>query len=79
MSNRIYYSQEAERRANQEKVTAILLFLLLGLGAGAILAILFAPKSGESIRGEIEDRVHDGVKTLEKEVADLRKRIDQGK
>ena len=75
MTDRIYYSREAERRANQEKVIGITLFLLLGLGIGAILAMLFAPKSGHAIRAELSDSLEDVVHSLEKEVVDLRKRV----
>ena len=75
MTDRIYYSREAERRANQEKVMAIALFLMLGLGIGAILAVLFAPKSGDAIRADLSDSLEDVVHSLEKEVADLRKRV----
>ena len=34
---------------------------LIGLGVGAGLGVLFAPKSGEEIRGEIAGAVKDGV------------------
>jgi len=40
-----------------------LLYLLAGIGLGvligAVLGLLFAPKSGEELRGELTQRVHD--------------------
>ena len=40
-----------------------LLYLLAGIGLGvligAVLGLLFAPKSGEELRGELSQRVHD--------------------
>jgi gas vesicle protein len=37
---------------------------LIGLGVGAGLALLFAPKSGEETRDEIEGAVNDGVDSV---------------
>jgi gas vesicle protein len=35
--------------------------LCIGLGVGAVLGILFAPKAGEEIREDIVDSVNDGL------------------
>jgi gas vesicle protein len=35
--------------------------LLIGGGIGAILALLFAPKSGEELRGDIADATRKGI------------------
>jgi gas vesicle protein len=43
----------------------------LGIGVGAAIALLFSPKSGEEIRGQIADTVNDGVKQLKATGADL--------
>ncbi len=43
-----------------------LLYLLIGGGIGAGLALLFAPKSGAELRGDISDIAHKGYdETLE--------------
>ena len=77
MSNRIYYSQEAEQRAHQQRAMMIGIFLLVGLGVGAILALLFAPKSGESIRAEIGKGLEETINSIEHEMDSLRKRIEE--
>jgi gas vesicle protein len=87
MNERIYYSREAEMRANREKTVAVLLFLALGVGIGAALALLFAPKSGEQVRGDLVGAFEDGfdsgreatqtaIQRLEKGVADLSKKVE---
>lgn len=38
-----------------------LTYLLIGGGIGAILALLFAPKSGEELRGDIADATRKGI------------------
>lgn len=87
MSNRMYYSKEAEMQANREKVIFVGLFLAAGIGVGAVLALLFAPKSGvktrEDITSAIEDRfgrvekdTSNRFSRLEKDLAELGKRIE---
>lgn len=87
MPERIYYSQEAERMAKQQRLVSMLLFMAIGLGVGALIAILFAPDEGEKTRKLIAEAVEDGfkrgtesvtdaLKDLEPEFPDLRKRVD---
>ena len=38
-----------------------LTYLLVGGGIGAIIALLFAPKSGEELRGDIADATRKGI------------------
>jgi gas vesicle protein len=35
--------------------------LCIGLGVGAVLGILFAPKSGDETRDDVVDTVNDGI------------------
>ncbi len=60
MSDRMYYSREAEERALQQRTAMAVAVLVMGLGIGAILALLFAPRSGEEVRKSIGKQV-DGV------------------
>ena len=48
---------ENEGSSSAEKLT----FLLIGAGIGATLALLFAPKSGRELRGDIADYTKRGV------------------
>jgi gas vesicle protein len=38
-----------------------LAYLLVGAGVGAVLALLFAPKSGHELRGDIADATRKGI------------------
>ena len=86
-NERIYYSHEAEMLAMHDRTVLAMLFLIFGLGIGAILALLFAPLSGKNTRHEISktmensmnngrDAVEPMVKRVEKEFDDLKKNID---
>ncbi len=45
----------------ESSATTKLTYLLIGGGIGAILALLFAPKSGEELRGDIADVTRKGI------------------
>ena len=49
------------RRDSGENISTRLTYLLIGGGIGAILALLFAPKSGEELRGDIADATRRGI------------------
>src|SRR5947199_10125602 len=49
------------RRDSGDSVSTRLAFLLIGGGIGAILALLFAPKSGRELRGDIADATRKGI------------------
>ena len=51
------YENEREENGATTKLT----YLLIGGGIGAILALLFAPKSGEELRGDIADVTRKGL------------------
>src|SRR5215467_7230998 len=42
-------------------VTTKLTYLLIGGGIGAVIALLFAPKSGVELRGDIADATRKGI------------------
>jgi gas vesicle protein len=50
-----------EREREENDTTTKLTYLLIGGGIGAILALLFAPKSGHELRGDIADVTRKGV------------------
>ncbi len=51
------YEDEREETSATTKLT----YLLIGGGIGAILALLFAPKSGQELRGDIADVTRKGI------------------
>src|ERR1700752_1901216 len=44
-----------------ESISNKLTYLIIGGGIGAILALLFAPKSGQELRGDIADATRRGI------------------
>ena len=52
---------EDYRRDSGESISTRLTYLLIGGGIGAILALLFAPKSGQELRGDIADATRKGI------------------
>src|ERR1041384_5022843 len=53
--------QDDYRRDSGESISNRLTYLLIGGGIGAILALLFAPKSGHELRGDIADATRKGI------------------
>ena len=49
------------QRDSGENISTRLTYLLIGGGIGAVLALLFAPKSGQELRGDIADATRKGI------------------
>ena len=49
------------RRDGGDSISTRLTYLLIGAGIGAVLALLFAPKSGHELRGDIADATRKGI------------------
>jgi hypothetical protein len=77
MNQRTYYSEEAKQRAMRERGIIVALMLSLGLGIGAALALLFAPKQGDELRHDLVDTLEDRFSSVERQVADLRGRVEE--
>jgi gas vesicle protein len=60
----------------ENRVGRILSFVL-GAVAGAVTALLLAPKSGAELRGEIADGVTDGVSQVRSSGRDLKHRAQK--
>jgi gas vesicle protein len=52
---------ENDERSGGSDVSTRLTYLLIGGGIGAILALLFAPKAGSELRGDIADVTRKGI------------------
>jgi gas vesicle protein len=54
-----------------------LTYLLVGGGIGAILALLFAPKSGEELRGDIADATRKGIEKSKEAAAQIQEKAGE--
>ena len=82
MNSRIYYSQEAEDYAKRQQILVGILFIAFGLTAGAAVALLFTPRSGDQLRRDLASALHeephpDVLKRFEREFAEFRKSIEE--
>lgn len=63
------YNEDQSLATSKSGFSNGLTYLLIGGGIGAVLALLFAPKSGSELRGEIADVSRKGYDaTLEKAI-----------
>lgn len=62
---------------NRKQIPGAVLTFAVGAGIGAAIALLFAPKSGEELRGEIADGVHDGASQVRNTGRDLKRRAQK--
>jgi len=60
-----------EYRRDDANVSTKLTYLLIGGGIGAVIALLFAPKSGEELRGDIADATRKGLEKGRETAAQL--------
>lgn len=51
--------------AEPGRVATAITFLLIGLGAGTLIGLLFAPKPGKQMRKELRRRYEDARETIE--------------
>ena len=58
--------------AEQGRVGTAVTFLLIGLGAGALIGLLFAPKPGKQMRKELRRKYEDARDTIEDWKADAK-------
>ncbi|HKZ03680.1 MAG TPA: YtxH domain-containing protein [Pyrinomonadaceae bacterium] len=65
------------RRDSGDNISSRLTYLLIGGGIGAILALLFAPKSGQELRSDIADATRKGVDRSREAAAQLGDRAGQ--
>ena len=49
----------------------------VGLGVGAAVALLFAPKAGEELRSDITEGVNDGVNQLRGTGKELKRKVQR--
>lgn len=64
---------EREETSAATKLT----YLLVGGGIGAVLALLFAPKSGEELRGDIADVTRKGIEKSKEAATQLQEKAGE--
>ena len=67
------------REFEREEASAAtkLSYLIIGGGIGAVIALLFAPKSGQELRGDIADATRKGVEKGKETAAQLQERAGE--
>ena len=76
-SDRVYYSHDAEIHAVREMTRLMALCLMVGLGIGVVLALLFAPTSGKKVRDDLTKTVGQGWNNGRDAVEPLVKRLEE--
>lgn len=61
----------------ETNATTKLTYLLIGGGIGAIIALLFAPKSGQELRGDIADATRKGVEKGKEAATQIQERAGE--
>ena len=61
----------------ESSTTTKLTYLLVGGGIGAILALLFAPKTGEELRGDIADVTRKGIEKSKETAGQLQEKAGE--
>ena len=64
-------------RREDANISTKLTYLLIGGGIGAILALLFAPKSGQELREDIADATRRGLEKGRETAAHLQERASE--
>lgn len=64
-------------RDNGDNISTRLTYFLVGAGIGAVLALLFAPKSGEELRNDIADATRKGIDRSKEAAAQLGARANE--
>jgi len=63
-----------ERERDETSVATKLTYLIVGGGIGAIIALLFAPKSGQELREDIADVTRKGIEKSKETAAQLQEK-----
>src|ERR1700751_5836751 len=59
-----------------DNVGSKITYFLVGMGIGALVGVLFAPKSGEETRKFLSDKADEGRDFAQKKARELRERAD---
>ena len=66
-----------ERERDETSVATKLTYLIVGGGIGAVIALLFAPKSGQEFRDDIADATRKGLEKGKETAAQLQEKAGE--
>ncbi|MBX7056200.1 MAG: YtxH domain-containing protein [Pyrinomonadaceae bacterium] len=66
-----------EYEREESSIATKLSYLIIGGGIGAVLALLFAPKSGQELRGDIADATRKGIEKSKETAAQIQERAGE--
>ncbi len=76
-NDRVYYSHEAKIHAAGEMTRLMAFCLMVGLGIGAALALLFAPTSSKNVRKNLTKMMGQGWNNGREAVEPMVKRVEK--
>lgn len=77
MNERVYYSDATRRNAQRQQMIIVMAVASVSLSLGALIALLFAPESGDAIRNEIKDQLDDLLKRGAVVTQDAREEVEE--
>src|SRR5260221_9346010 len=75
MRRRLLMGRDYER--DETSAATKLTYLIVGGGIGAVLALLFAPKSGQELREDIADATRKGIEKSKEAAAQMQERAGE--
>ncbi|HQX54622.1 MAG TPA: YtxH domain-containing protein [Pyrinomonadaceae bacterium] len=66
-----------EYEREESSIATKLSYLIIGGGIGAVLALLFAPKSGQELRGDIADVTRKGIEKSKETATQLQEKAGE--
>lgn len=69
-------NQEEELFMGESNIGGKISYFMVGLGIGALIGILFAPKSGEETREFLSQKADEGKQYAQRKARELRERAD---
>jgi hypothetical protein len=68
------YTEQSFTETSERNTRTAITWLLAGIGIGAAVAVLFTPRSGRELRGDIAERFRNTVSGMNQRTRELRDR-----